>query len=237
MDSFHAGRAWTWPRWPWRAAFPSFQQTLPQGWQAAPARPVLTSSPAAAALRPQSPSSIRTPPPKHKVTAPLSAKKEENPKKRKRVDAVVGFNLDQPEKTSAAIVCDFMQPHSQFYDLCLCIGFDMKRLNHTKPGEDRGVKFETLIVENGWQSTVTCTANSAACETASVWSGRGFQGEVKSDELSAKNSAADAFRDDPDVRSTAWQLEPSKRVVWLNEQRKQHKRAMRSGSAGSAKPG
>ena len=81
----------------------------------------------------------------------------------------------------------------------------LRRVNHLKAGEQPGDVYRMSKVENGWQSTLICTASSAAQESARAWSRNGFKGQ-------AQDSAAEAFRDDPDARKTAAaEIEPSKR--------------------------
>ena len=106
-----------------------------------------------------------------------------------------------------------------------------RRVNHLKPGEQRGDIYRTSEVQGGWQTTLICTASSAAQESARAWSGKEFKGQVHADQKAAENSAADAFRDDPDVRKTAAELEPSKRNLndkEFKQRREEQKRLKRT---------
>ena len=87
-------------------------------------------------------------------------------------------------------------------------------MNHLKPGEQPGDVYRTAQVAGGWQSTLTCAASNAAQESVWAWSGKEFRGQVHADQKAAEISAAEAFRDDPDVRKTAAELEPSRRNLY-----------------------
>ncbi|CAJ1379951.1 unnamed protein product [Effrenium voratum] len=113
-----------------------------------------------------------------------------------------GFDLDKPERTEKKTI----------YEL-------MARLPHTRSGQrpqEMGISC-TVKVEGGLQS-LTCTAADRD-GVFYAWSGKEFRGEIFERRVLAENSAASLFINDPDVRATAADVEPSNTMIRQQEKR------------------
>ncbi|CAJ1454620.1 unnamed protein product [Effrenium voratum] len=86
-----------------------------------------------------------------------------------------------------------------------------------------GISYNTVRVEGGLQSTLTCTAADRS-GVFYAWSGKQFQGEIFEKKQLAEHSAARLFINDPDVRATAADVEPSNTTIRSQEQKLQWKR-------------
>ena len=78
---------------------------------------------------------------------------------------------------------------------------------HARPGDDRGIHYNSICVKREWTSTLTCTANNKQ-GVPYPWSGKEFKGDViSSKKADAEHSAARVFLADPDVQHTAANLD------------------------------